>query len=110
MGGLNAQQTATVEVTVQGQSDDPPEFQHKIYNFSVYENVPSGTYVGKVIATTKANNASIQYTIVSGDPHQLFVVDGAGGIIMVDGHVDRETKDKYLLNVIAKVGTVRPLS
>lgn len=110
VGGLSAQQTATVEVTVQGQSDDPPEFQHKIYNFSVYENVPSGTYVGKVIATTKANNASIQYTIVSGDPHQLFVVDGAGGIIMVDGHVDREAKDKYLLNVIAKVGTVRPLS
>ena len=109
-GGLYSQQTATVVVTVQGHSDNPPEFEHNIYNFSVYENVPSGTYVGKVIATTKANNASIQYSIVSGDPHQLFVVDGAGGIIMVNGQVDREKKDNYFLNVIAKVGTVRPLS
>ena len=110
MGGLYAQQAATVEVTVQGQSDNPPEFEHSIYNFSVYENVPSGTYIGKVIATTKSKNDSIQYEILSGDPHQLFIVDRVGGIIMVDGQVDRETKTKYLLSVIAKVGTVRPLS
>ena len=110
MGGLYVQQAATVEVTVQGQSDNPPEFEHNIYNFSVYENVPSGTYIGKVIATTKSKNDSIQYEILSGDPHQLFIVDRAGGIIMVDGQVDRETKTKYFLSVIAKVGTVRPLS
>lgn len=110
MGGLYAKQPATVEVIVQGQSDDPPKFEFSIYNFSVYENVPSGTYVGKVIATTKANNYSIQYSIVSGDPHNLFIVDGAGGIIMVDGHVDREVKDNYFISVLAKVGTVRPLS
>lgn len=110
IGGLYAEQPATVEVTVQGQSDDPPKFEYSIYNFSVYENVPSGTYVGKVIATTKANNNSIQYSIVSGDPHNLFLVDSAGGIIMVDGHVDREVKDKYSLSVLAKVGTLRPLS
>ena len=109
-GGLFAHQTATVEVTVQEQSDNPPVFEHNIYNYSVYENVPSGTYVGKVIATTKSNNDSIQYSIVSGDPHQLFVVDGAGGIIMVDGQVDREIKNNYLIDVIAKVGTVRPLT
>ena len=110
MGGLSAQQTATVEVTVQGKSDDLPEFEHSIYNFTVYENVPSGTYVGKVIASTKANSDDIQYSIVSGDPHRVFIVDDVGGIIMVDGQVDREQKDKYLLHVLAKVGTVRPLS
>ena len=110
MGGRYAKQPATVEITVQGQSDDPPKFEFSIYNFSVYENVPSGTYVGKVIATTKANNKSIQYSIVSGDPHNLFLVDGTGGIIMVNGHVDREVKDKYFISVLAKVGTVRPLS
>ena len=110
MGGLYARQSASVEITVQGQSDDPPKFEFSIYNFSMYENVPSGTYVGKVIATTKANNNSIQYSIVSGDPNNLFLVDGAGGIIMVDGHVDREVKDNYFITVLAKVGTVRPLS
>ena len=110
MGGLDAEQPATVEITVQGQSDDPPKFEYSIYNFSVYENVPLGTYVGKVFATTKANNNSIQYSIVSGDPHNLFLVDGAGGIIMVDRHLDREVKDKYSLSVLAKVGTLRPLS
>ena len=110
MGGLYTKQPASVEITVQGQSDDPPKFEFSIYNFSVYENVPSGTYVGKVIATTKANNRSIQYSIVSGDPNNLFLVDGAGGIIMVDGHLDREVKDNYFISVLAKVGTVRPLS
>lgn len=110
MGGLYAKQPASVEITVQGQSDDPPKFEFSLYNFSVYENVAAGTYVGKVIATTKANNESIQYSIVSGDPHNLFLVDVTGGIIMVDGHVDREVKDKYFISVLAKVGTVRPLS
>ena len=110
MGGLYTKQPASVEITVQGQSDDPPKFEFSVYNFSVYENVPSGTYVGKVIATTKANNKSIQYSIVSGDPNNLFLVDGAGGIIMVDGHLDREVKDNYFISVLAKVGTVRPLS
>lgn len=110
MGGLYAQKNATVEVVVQGQSDDPPEFEYNVYNFSVYENVVPGTYIGKVIASTRSNNAGIRYVIVSGDPGLLFTVDNSGGIIMVDGQLDREAKDMYSLNVIAQVGNMRPLS
>ena len=109
-GGLYAKQTALVEITVQNQLDNPPMFEHNLYNFSVYENVARGTYVGNVFATMKEGNNSISYSIVSGDPEHLFVVDGTGGIIMVDGVVDREQKDNYLLNIVAKVGTLRPLS
>ena len=110
MGGLFAHQNASVEVTVQGQSDDPPQFEYAVYNFSVYENVAQRTYVGRVVATSKYNNAGMHYTIVSGDPGQLFSVDSVGGIIMVHGKLDREIKDKYSLNVIAQVGNLRPLS
>ena len=110
MGGKFAQQNASVEVSVQGQSDNPPQFKYAVYNFSVYENVAQRTYIGRVVATSKDNNASMRYTIVSGDPGQLFSVDSVRGIIMVHGKLDRETKDKYSLNVIAQVGNVRPLS
>ncbi|XP_015772970.1 PREDICTED: protocadherin Fat 4-like, partial [Acropora digitifera] len=110
MGGKFAQQNASVEVTVQGQLDNPPQFEYAVYNFSVYENVAQRTYIGRVVATSKDNNASMRYTIVSGDPGQLFSVDSVEGIIMVHGKLDRETKDKYSLNVIAQVGYVRPLS
>ena len=103
LGGLYAKTSATVEITVQVQSDDPLKFEHSIYNFSVHENVPSGTYVGKVIATTKNNNnSSIQYEIISGDPQHHFTVDGSGGVIMVNGLLDREKKANYVLSVIAK--------
>ena len=110
LGGLYAQRAATVEVTVQGQSDDLPEFEHSLYNFTVYENEPSGTYVGKVIAVAKVNSGNILYSIVSGDPQHVFDVDSTGGIIMLDGHVDREKRDKYLLHVVAKARIVHPLS
>lgn len=110
LGGLYAQRAATVEVTVQGQSDDLPEFEYSLYNFTVYENEPSGTYVGKVIAAAKDNSDNILYSIVSGDPQHVFEVDSTGGIIMLDGHVDRERRDKYLLHVVAKAGIVHPLS
>ncbi|PFX22302.1 Protocadherin Fat 4 [Stylophora pistillata] len=105
LGGLYAKTSAAVEITVQGKSDDPLKFEHNIYNFSVHENVPSGTYVGQVAATTKNNNNnnnSIQYEIISGDPQHHFTVDGSGGVIMVNGLLDREKKANYFLSVTAK--------
>lgn len=39
----------------------------------------------------------------------MFFVDGVGGIIMVDGRLDREVKDNYFISVLVKVGIVRLL-
>lgn len=39
----------------------------------------------------------------------MFFVDGVGGIIMVDGYLDREVKDNYFISVLVKVGIVRLL-
>ncbi|XP_031558160.1 protocadherin Fat 4-like [Actinia tenebrosa] len=109
-GGLYALKPAVVEITVLNQADNPPKFEHSIYNFSVYENVPKGSLVGNVFATSKDKNDTITYEIVSGDPMHLFVVDSLGGIIMVDGAIDREVQSKYWLDVVAKMGQLRPLS
>ena len=108
-GGRTAQQLATVDITVLRNSDNPPQFQHSIYNFSIYENTPKGTVVGLVRATTK-DNANVTYSIISGDPDGLFTVDAFGGIVTVDGAIDRELRSRYLLSIRAKVGTVRLLS
>lgn len=109
-GGLYAFKPAVVEITVLNQADNPPRFEHSIYNFSVYENVPKGSLVGNVFATSKDKNMTITYEIVSGDPLHLFVVDSLGGIIMVDGAIDREVQSKYWMDIVAKMGQLRPLS
>lgn len=109
-GGLYAFKPAVVEITVLNQADNPPTFEHSIYNFSIYENVPKGSLVGNVFATSKDKNITINYEIVSGDPQHLFVVDSLGGIIMVDGAIDREVQAKYWLDIVAKMGQLRPLS
>ncbi|EDO35412.1 predicted protein, partial [Nematostella vectensis] len=109
-GNKYAAKTAVVNVTVLNKADNLPVFLYEMYNFTVYENVPKGTLVGRVYATTKDKNGSISYAIVSGDPTNLFLVDSTGGIIKINGDMDREEKAQYLLAVIARVGTVKPLS
>ena len=108
-GGRTSQQLATVDITVLQNSDNLPVFQHNMYNFSVYENLPKGTVIGLVKATTK-DLANVSYSIISGDPMGSFIVDQFGGIVAVDGAIDREIKSFYSLAIRAKVGTVKPLS
>lgn len=109
-GGNVAIKSAFVEVTVINQADNPPYFDYAVYNFSVYENAPKGTLVGKVFAKTNDKNDTIMYEITSGDPGHVFTVDSSGGIIMVNGVIDREQKANFWLDIIAKTGQARPLS
>ena len=105
-GGLYAVQNATADITVLGGQDDPPVFKHHMYNYSLYENVPKGTLVGRVFATTKDPKSLIVYSIVSGDPDRLFAMDSAGGIIKVYGAIDREEKSFYFLGIVAMVSSL----
>ena len=102
-GGLTVIDDATAHITVLDNRDHPPVFKYAVYNYSIYENVPRGTVVGSVFATTNDSSLEIRYSIVSGDPTHLFTMNSAGGIIKVAGSVDREEQDSYQLGVVAQV-------
>lgn len=50
-GGLAAEQTADVYVSVTGPGYNPPVFSKAMYRFGIEENVPEDTYIGSVSAT-----------------------------------------------------------
>lgn len=58
-------------------NDNPPEFELTSYSVSVQEDVPTGTAVVTVLATSKdvGINAVISYSIVAGNELGKFTVE-----------------------------------
>lgn len=109
--------TVTATVTLGDVNDNPPVFQPapiSVYNFSVSENVPLGTFVDRVNATdadTGVNAALtyfIAYFIIGNNTH--FVVDPATGVISTAGPIDRETQDRYAFVLRAMDGGINTLT
>ncbi|XP_076089767.1 protocadherin Fat 4-like [Mytilus galloprovincialis] len=102
--------TVSIDITITDVNDGGPSF-NEIYNTSVIENTAIGTVVETVAATDPDHSNStfgnLFYTVVSGDTDSKFTIDSSTGQITLNGNLDRETTDYYLLVVQAKeqVGT-----
>lgn len=95
----------TVFVKIQGMNEFTPEFERKIYVFTVREDVRVGSIVGQVSATDNDDGLDgvVQFMLV--DPsgrHSNFDVDKFTGYISVCGRLDFETEHLVYLTVLVK--------
>uniref|UniRef100_A0A0N5BTM2 Cadherin domain-containing protein n=1 Tax=Strongyloides papillosus TaxID=174720 RepID=A0A0N5BTM2_STREA len=91
---------ATVTIQLSYQLDGAPQFFTMDSKYSVMENLPVGTVIG----ISSAINGDIYEIECKDNLSNLcpFEIDSKVGMIFVSGILDRETKDKYILNVISK--------
>ena len=86
-----------VQVNILNQNEYAPEFEKKIYVFSIDEN-STMTFVGKVKAIDRDYGDSVSYS--TEDHEHLFTIDHNGSI-WTEGIFDREIQDEYNLTILA---------
>ena len=98
VGSNNA--TATVLVSLLDNNDNTPQFSKAVYNFMVFENEPSGTFVGNVTANDldSSENGLFLFSIVNSGG---FTVNSTTGDITTLNAFDREAKERYTFLVTA---------
>ncbi|KFU99901.1 Cadherin EGF LAG seven-pass G-type receptor 2, partial [Pterocles gutturalis] len=102
-GGQPSLSTTTlVVVHVLDVNDNPPEFNQAAYDISVLENLQKGSpiYTFSVTDKDEVENARITYYLSAGDGDNPYSIQ-QDGTILVNGYVDRETKEKYELLLVA---------
>ncbi|WP_339744832.1 tandem-95 repeat protein [uncultured Rubinisphaera sp.] len=89
----------TIDVVLLG--DEPPAFDAAPYQFTLAENVTSGTIVGQVTATDPDVNQTLVYSITAGNELGSFDIDSVTGqITVVDGSLlDYEENPQFTLTV-----------
>ena len=98
--------SATVNITVLDVNDNHPSFDEALYQKSIPEIYPVGTFVITVSASDpdEGKNGTITYTIGDGNVAGAFSVSPQGGIISVNGSLDHEVRGFYNLTLIATDG------
>ncbi|XP_029644501.1 protocadherin beta-15-like isoform X1 [Octopus sinensis] len=105
-----------IKVVIEDINDNQPEFEDKEISLQFYETDGKGTTRSIPNAIDKdvsVKNSQIIYELIKNmdDPFSLVVskrVDGSSNLmITLENKLDREVKDKYLLQVIAKNGGSR---
>ena len=100
-----------VQVNILNQNEFAPEFEKKIYVFSIDENATNQTmtFVGRVKAIDRDYGDSVSYSLE--DHEHLFTID-SNGSIWTEGIFDREIQDEFNLTVLATdnstVGSISP--
>lgn len=94
---------SVVKVYVTDVNDNPPVFARALFSTVVSENAAKDYNVIKMTATDADNgaNAVLTYAIIAGNSAGKFKITAATGDLTVDGPLDRETKDRYRLTVVA---------
>ncbi|XP_037958849.1 protein dachsous [Teleopsis dalmanni] len=105
-GGLRTSMDAVVFLSIIDATQRPPIFEKPRYNYYVKEDVPRGTVVGAVLATSSdsASRNAVRYSIYSGDPDGYFNIDPVSGNIRIANPLDHEMKSQVLLNIQATSG------
>ncbi|KAL0962784.1 hypothetical protein UPYG_G00345400 [Umbra pygmaea] len=103
--------TATVNISVEDENDNYPQFSEKRYVVQVPENVAVNTKVVQVEATDKdeGNNAKVHYSIISGNVKGQFYIHSPTGVIDVINPLDYEMIREYNLRIKAQDGGRPPL-
>lgn len=83
-------------------NDNVPEFNSQ-YNYHIPENRPKDSVVGQVNAEDKdeGKHARIYYYIEAGNSDSAFYIDKFDGTIFTNQSFDRETRDTYVLTILA---------
>uniref|UniRef100_A0A2K5MLV8 Protocadherin-16 n=1 Tax=Cercocebus atys TaxID=9531 RepID=A0A2K5MLV8_CERAT len=90
-GGLQAEPSARVNVSIVPGTPTPPIFEQLQYVFSVPEDVAPGTSVGIVQAHNPPGRlAPVTLSLSGGDPRGLFSLDAISGLLQTLRPLDRE--------------------
>ncbi|XP_060032946.1 protocadherin-16 [Erinaceus europaeus] len=90
-GGLQAEPSARVNISIVPGTPTPPIFEQLQYVFSVPEDVAPGTSVGTVQAHNPPGRLGpVTLALSGGDPRGLFSIDGASGLLQTLRPLDRE--------------------
>uniref|UniRef100_A0A4W3IGZ8 Protocadherin-16 n=1 Tax=Callorhinchus milii TaxID=7868 RepID=A0A4W3IGZ8_CALMI len=101
----NNHHTAHSRLTIilQDVNDNQPQFEQSHYRTSVWEGQIYNTYVMQIFASDADSglNGQIEYSIISGNQNQAFIIDSARGILATNAILDREIISSYRLIVQA---------
>ncbi|KFO88335.1 Cadherin EGF LAG seven-pass G-type receptor 3, partial [Buceros rhinoceros silvestris] len=106
-GQLSLSSNTRVVVHVLDVNDNPPEFNQAAYDIFVLENLPKGSPIYTFTVTDKDEVGTILITqnhlvfLINLQKSRVIVGQREDGTIVVNGDVDRETKEKYELLVVA---------
>ena len=110
IGGLGGA-TASVEVAVITPTDLIPVFINTPYSFSIPEDPGNqgnnvGSNIGSVTATVGDAVSQIVYTIVGGDPDNVFSLSSSTGLLKRSKLIDREIYPSFDLRIVATAGNL----
>ncbi|XP_078397296.1 protocadherin-23 [Cetorhinus maximus] len=94
-------QTAYSQLTIiiEDVNDNQPRFQQNHYKASIWEGQTRNTYVIQVFASDADSglNGQVEYSIISGNQNEAFIIDSARGILTTNAILDREVISSYRL-------------
>ena len=107
-GGLFS--TCVVMVTIEDKNDNPPRFT-RLYRVNITENTPIGSPVIQVTSIDRDEGglslpfspSNVTYQLLT--KTEAFTMDRLTGQVYVNGHLDREQIDQYLLTISADDGS-----
>ncbi|KAG6926087.1 dachsous cadherin-related 2, partial [Chelydra serpentina] len=105
--GLNSAHCG-VTVWVQDVNDNAPRFEQSSYKTSVWEGQIYNTYVMQIFASDLDSglNGEIEYSILSGNENETFLIDSTRGILATNAILNHEDISSYRLVVqVADRGT-----
>ncbi|ESO87059.1 hypothetical protein LOTGIDRAFT_229249 [Lottia gigantea] len=90
VGKAGSQQlgTGTVIITILEVNDEPPEFEKNIYNITIDEELPIGTFIMTLIAKDKDDIISA-YRLTS-NPQNFFSLAQQTGVVSINNRIDYE--------------------
>lgn len=99
-----------MQVEIVDVNDRHPQFTRDQYTFSVLENQPPGTDVGRVVAIDMDSgpHGHVVYSVVTSS--EWFVVNHQSGMIQTARELDRETQHIHHVTVVASDLGVPPIS
>ncbi|CAL8381884.1 unnamed protein product [Boreogadus saida] len=104
--------TATVNIIVEDDNDNAPQFSEKRYVVQVPEDLVTNTEILQVTATDqdKGSNAVVHFSIMSGNTRGQFYIDAQTGKMDLVSQLDYEANKEYTLRIRAQDGGRPPLS
>ncbi len=102
--------TAFLVIRVNDINDHRPEFAASLYEVSLSELVPVGTFVSSPLAMDNDTgvNAEITYAIASGNNNGWFQIDSSTGLVVTKTALDREMVSEVFLHIQAEDGAAVP--
>uniref|UniRef100_A0AAY4A8E4 Protocadherin-16 n=1 Tax=Denticeps clupeoides TaxID=299321 RepID=A0AAY4A8E4_9TELE len=100
----NSQQATHTRVVIalQDVNDNPPTFKQEFYRTSIWEGQIHSTYIlflsqAFAVDPDSGVNGQIDYSIVSGNHNDAFIIDSVRGILATNTVLDREIISSYKL-------------